>query len=139
MDPDEDRDLVARLTDLAFLVQAAHERCAREHDVSSSVARLLGQLRERRPTMSELATLVGLDKSSTSGLVDRAQRRGLVRRLPSQLDRRSVRVRLTAEGLALERSLSARLATDVAALLEPLPDDSRETVAEALRTILEPR
>ncbi len=47
--------------------------------------------------MNELAELLGLDKSSTSGLVDRAQRRGLVRRVPSQLDRRSVRVRLTEQ------------------------------------------
>ena len=45
-------------------------------------------LRDRTPAMNELARLLGLDKSSISGLVDRAERRGLVIRIPSAEDKR---------------------------------------------------
>jgi DNA-binding MarR family transcriptional regulator len=89
--------------------------------------------------MNELANLVGLDKSSTSGLVDRAERRGLVRRVPSQRDRRSVRVRLTKQGSELNQTLSERFARGVAEMIEPLPDEDRRTLAESLNAILSPR
>jgi DNA-binding MarR family transcriptional regulator len=132
-------DLVAQLTGFAALVQAAHERSARKHDLSPTLARMLSLLNGRSPTMNELATLLGLDKSSTSGLVDRAQRRGLVRRVPSQLDRRSVRVRLTKQGGELNETLSNSLSKEVAAVLEPLTDADRQTLAGSLRTILSAR
>jgi MarR family transcriptional regulator, lower aerobic nicotinate degradation pathway regulator len=132
-------DLVAQLTDLAALIQAAHERSAREHDLSPTLARMLSLLNGRSPTMNELAMLLGLDKSSTSGLVDRAQRRGLVRRVPSQLDRRSVRVRLTKQGSDLDETLSDSLSKEVAAVLEPLTDGGRQTLAGSLRAILSAR
>ena len=134
-----DADPVAQLARLAFAVQAAHERRAREHDLSPTLARLLEVLRDRTPTMNELAALLGLDKSSTSGLVERAQRRELVRRIPSQLDRRSVRVRLTKQGRELDDAVSTHLAGDLAAMLEPLPETSREALAASLSAILSPR
>ena len=71
-------DDVDALAQISFLVQGTLERRAGEHGLSLIRRRLLGILRDRTPTMNELARLLGLDKSSTSGLVDRAQRRGLV-------------------------------------------------------------
>ena len=120
-----DLDLVDALAQVSFLVQGALERRAGEHGVSLIQTRLLGILRDRTPTMNELAELLGLDKSSTSGLVDRAQQRGLVRRVPSQLDRRSVRVRLTDQGRELVGDVSALFATDIAAMLAPLPAEAQ--------------
>jgi MarR family transcriptional regulator, lower aerobic nicotinate degradation pathway regulator len=111
---------VDALAQVLFLVQGALERRAGEHGVSLIQTRLLGILRDRTPTINELAELLGLDKSSTSGLVNRAQHRGLVRRVPSQLDRRSVRVRLTGQGRELVQDVSALFAADIAAMLEPL-------------------
>src|SRR5579862_7310644 len=68
------------LAQLSFLIHRALERRAAERDMSIIQMRLLGVLRDRRPTINELGRLLGLDKSSVSGLVDRAQRRGLVAR-----------------------------------------------------------
>jgi DNA-binding MarR family transcriptional regulator len=47
----------------------------RSRDLSIPATRLLGVLRDREPTMLELAQLLELDKSSVTGLVDRAERR----------------------------------------------------------------
>src|ERR1700742_973446 len=89
------------LAQLSFLVTGLLEGRAAEQDLSLAATRLLGVLRDREPTMNELARLLDLDKSSVTGLVDRAERRGLVERAPSAADRRAVLVRLTDKGRSL--------------------------------------
>src|SRR3984885_15104492 len=91
-----DLGLVDALAQLTFAVQGALGRIAAGHDLSIVQARLLGILRDRSPTVNELASFLQLDKSSVTGLVDRAQERGLVKRVPSTLDRRSVQGTITA-------------------------------------------
>jgi DNA-binding MarR family transcriptional regulator len=127
---------VDALAQVSFLVQGTLERRAGEHGLSLIQTRLLGILRDRTPTMNELAELLGLDKSSTSGLVDRAQRRGLVRRVPSQLDRRSVRVRLTDEGRRHAHEIEMLFAHDVAAMLEPLAGETRAELTTQLSQVV---
>ena len=124
------------LVHVSYLIEEAFERRAREHRVSPILARLLRILSDRSPTINELGELIGLDKSSTSGLVARAQRRGLVRRVPSQLDRRSVRVRLTADGRELLGRVQTPFVGDVRAMLESLAPEARERLGHALDQLL---
>src|SRR6201999_1588681 len=76
------------LAQLSFLIQNTLARRAAAQGLSLIQTRLLGVLRDREPTMNELAALLELDKSSITGLVDRAERRGLVARVRSDTDRR---------------------------------------------------
>jgi DNA-binding MarR family transcriptional regulator len=124
------------LAQLSFLVLGTLERRAAEHELSLIQTRLLGVLRDRRPTMLELAKLLGLDKSSVSGLVDRAERRGLVARIPSAADRRSVLVSLTDQGRALATSVAAQFEADVAALVELLPAGDRTALSSLVSRLL---
>lgn len=124
------------LAQLSFLVLGTLERRAAEHEVSLIQTRLLGVLRDRRPTMLELAKLLGLDKSSVSGLVDRAERRGLVARVPSAADRRSVLVSLTDQGRALATSVAAQFEADVTALVELLPAGDRAALSSLVSRLL---
>jgi len=124
------------LAQLSFVIQGTLERRAAEHDLSVIQTRLLGILRDRTPTMHELARFLGLDKSSVTGLVDRAERRGLVTRLPSATDRRAVQVSLTAAGRALVSQAAARFETDVTALLSRLPPRDRETLSRLVSRLL---
>jgi DNA-binding MarR family transcriptional regulator len=124
------------LAQLSFLVQGTLERRAAEHDMSIVQTRLLGILRDRHPTMNELAKLLGLDKSSVTGLVDRAERRGLVTRVPSTVDRRAVQVHLTDEARALAAEVQALFEADVLALLAPLPRADRAALTALLTRIL---
>ncbi len=78
-----DLGLVDALAQLSFAVQGALTRVAAAHDASIIQTRLLGILRDRHPTITELAAFLQLDKSSVTGLVDRAEERGLVRRVAS--------------------------------------------------------
>src|SRR5580658_10128184 len=95
------------LVQASFAVMALLSRAAAEHDLSLTQLRVLAILRDRRPTMAELATFLGLERSSVSGLIDRSVRRGLARRETSADDGRAVQVSLTRDGQRL-----ARLVTD---------------------------
>jgi MarR family transcriptional regulator, lower aerobic nicotinate degradation pathway regulator len=117
--------IVDGLAQLAFVIHGTLERRAAEHDLSMAQARLLGVLRDRQPTMHQLAKLLSLDKSSVTGLVDRAERRGLVTRLPSADDGRAVLVALTDGGRAIVSEAAADFSADVLALLDLVPRADR--------------
>ena len=124
------------LAQLSFLIQGILERRAREHDLSVIQIRLLGVLRDRMPTMNELARLLGLDKSSVTGLVDRAERRGLVVRVPSTADRRAVLVSLTDHGRSLASAGAARFDADISRLLQRLPPSDRGALSRLISRLL---
>lgn len=124
------------LAQLSFVIQEILERLAAEHDISIIQARLLGVLRDREPTMNELARLLGLEKSSVTGLVDRAERRGLVARVPSSTDGRAVLVTLTAEGRSLVSSVAGDFADEVSTMLCHLPARDREVLSRLVSRLL---
>jgi MarR family transcriptional regulator, lower aerobic nicotinate degradation pathway regulator len=121
---------------LSFAVQGLLERRAAEHGLSIIQIRLLGVLRDRKPTMNELARLLGLDKSSVTGLVDRAERRGLVERVPSTADRRAVLVSLTDEGRPLVAAAADQFSADVSVMLDRLPPQDREALTTLVSRLL---
>jgi MarR family transcriptional regulator, lower aerobic nicotinate degradation pathway regulator len=124
------------LAQLSFVILGMLEVRAAEHDLSLAQTRLLGVLRDRKPTMNELARLLGLDKSSITGLVDRAERRGLVMRVPSATDRRAVLVSLTDDGRLLVSQASVRFEADVSAMLNRLPPRDRATLSRLVSRLL---
>jgi len=131
-----DLGLVDALAQLTFAVQAALGRIAAAHDLSIAAVRLLGILRDRRPAINELARLLQLDKSSVTGLVDRAEERGLVRRTPSTLDRRSVQVTITAAGQELIHQGTAAFEAEIAALVADLSPGQRARLSTTASRIV---
>ncbi|HEY0227608.1 MAG TPA: MarR family transcriptional regulator [Mycobacterium sp.] len=111
-------DLRDSLVQASFTVIAVLSRVAAEHDLSLTQLRVLGILRDREPAMAELATYLGLERSTVSGLIDRAVQRGLVRKTSDAADGRSVRVSLTAEA----RRMETRVIGQIGDLLAPLTD-----------------
>ena len=95
MSTDDDRQLRDALVQMSFAVMGRLTQLAAEEGMSLTQLRVLGVLRDRRPRMADLATGLGLDRSSVTGLVDRAQQRGLVERVAEEGDARVVRVALT--------------------------------------------
>lgn len=128
--PDESPSTTDALVQLSFLVQGVLARLAAEHDLSVIQVRLLGILRDRRPGMLELARYLGLDKSSMTGLVTRAEKRGLVRRMPSPHDGRGVLVELTEDGRRLTEHSGAELERRMAELTAVLSPREHAAVRE---------
>ena len=125
---DQDLELADRLLHLTFVLQARLARVAAEHDLSVTQVRLLGILRDREPGMLQLARYLDLEKSSLSGLIDRAQARGLVERVASEEDRRAIHVRITARGLELTRLVAGMLAGEVAQLTTVLGGEDKQAL-----------
>ena len=121
----EDLDPVDAVVQLSFAVQALLGEIAAEHELSITQLRLLAILRDREPAMLDLARHLNLEKSSVTGLIDRAQRRGLVERVPAPHDGRAVHVRLTAEGRRLTEHNAAHAYERLSRLLDALPARDR--------------
>ena len=134
--PPPDLGLVDGLAQLSFLVHNALVEIAGQHDLSIIQTRLLGVLRDREPTMNELGRLLGLDKSSISGLIDRAQRRDLVTRTVSTIDRRAFQVSITDAGRRLAAEVAARFTERIEAAVAPLPDTDRQLLARLATRIV---
>ncbi len=100
----------------SFTVMGRLSEAAAAHDLSLTQLRVLAILRDRHPKMAELAVFLGLDRSSVSGLIDRAVGRGLVRRDGTADDGRAVRVSLTPQG----RELARQMIDEIAGVIVPL-------------------
>ncbi len=124
------------LVEISFAIQHLLGQVADSHELSLTQLRLLGILRDREPAMLELAGYLNLEKSSVSGLVDRAEHRGLVRRKPGPVDGRVVHVSITREGRAIAERIERDLAHPLADLLRPLPPRQRAQLAALLRRLL---
>jgi MarR family transcriptional regulator, lower aerobic nicotinate degradation pathway regulator len=121
MESDLEREAVSaqateRLVRASFIVIALVSQVAAVHDLSLTQLRVLGILRDREPTMAQLADRLGLERSSMSGMIDRSVSRGLVQRSTSADDKRSVQVHLTTQG----RRLARQLMDEVHAAISPL-------------------
>jgi DNA-binding MarR family transcriptional regulator len=80
-------------------------------------------VREGSLTPSQLAEWMAAPATTVSSYLKRFEARGHVRREPNADDRRSSRVRLTAEGRRAHRSAAARFRPALAAVVTALGDD----------------
>ncbi len=130
-------EVMDSLVQVSFTVMAFLNQAASAHDLSLTQLRTLAILRDRQPKMAELAAYLGLDRSSVSGLIDRAVGRGLVRRLASSDDGRAVRVSLTADGRRLARVLTAEFGALIAPLTEHLSPTEQKRLSSLLMRLVE--
>ena len=137
-EPDDAADLalVDALASSAFVVMGVLTRIAAENDMSLTQLRALGILRDRRPRMAQLAEFLGLDRSTMSGLIERAEGRGLVQRVPNAEDRRAVDVVMTAAGLELADVLAADVRRALAPITERIDPSRRAVLVEELTRML---
>lgn len=129
-------DVLDNLVQVSFTVMALLSEVAAAHDLSLTQLRVLAILRDREPQMAQLAKHLGLERSSVSGLVERAVRRGLVRRVTSQHDGRAVHVGLTDDGRRLAEALTAQVTDLVAPMTHRLSATDRARLADLLRQVL---
>jgi DNA-binding MarR family transcriptional regulator len=128
----DQRHLIDALVRASFVTMAVLSKVGAEHDISLTQLRVLAILRDRRVKMSELADYLGLDKSTISGLVDRAEKRGLLRRTPNPVDGRAVDVFLSKQGM----ELADRGATEIAESLSPMTGTLSRADTHRLTTLL---
>jgi MarR family transcriptional regulator, lower aerobic nicotinate degradation pathway regulator len=134
----EDLTLVDSLVQSSFLIQGVMRRVAARQDLSVIQMRLLGILRDREPGILFLSRILELDKSSVTGLVDRAEKRGLVERVPDPDDGRAVRIRITRGGRAIVTAGAAEAEAEIKTVAAGLTDPQRRQLAGLLSRIATP-
>lgn len=139
-DRDRDDDHLEELRDalvqISFALMAVLTEVAAEHDLSLTQLRVLGILRDRKPIMADLATFTGLERSTVSGLIDRAAQRGLVAKTADPHDGRSVRVTLTEPGRSLVPEITAAIGSRIGPLTGQLSTGEQKRLTALLTKAL---
>ena len=128
-----------QLIQLSRLVQDIHARTSQRHGLPPAQAKLLCVLAVGPRRMAELAQCFGVERAALTGLVDRAERRGFVRRSPVTGDRRALRVTLTSSGRRAASAFHADASAELSQLLSPLAPSHRENFRTALAKIIATR
>lgn len=136
--PDADGQwrIVPALVRSTFLVNAVYTESAREYGITMQQGQLLCVLMSQPYGMGELGSVLGLAKSSLSGLVDRSARNGLVVRRQDERDTRAVRVSLTSRGRKLAREFYDETCRRIDRLPEALSAAERDQLADLLGRIV---
>ncbi|WP_020393355.1 MarR family winged helix-turn-helix transcriptional regulator [Kribbella catacumbae] len=124
------------LVRLTFLVQNLYAEVGRACDLTVAQAQMLCSLSDRSIGMAELSGLLCLERSSLTGLVDRAQQRGLVVREDDPQDRRAVKVALTPAGSAALHRFHDELTERLDHLLQELPATERDRFTQTLGRVV---
>lgn len=102
-------------------------------DVMAALWRARGPI-----SMTELSRLLLVSNGNATAVVDRLQADGLVRRIPSDTDRRTVRVALTAAGQARFETLAADHEAEVNRALAALGMKEIDMLELSLKRLAEP-
>ena len=135
-------DLVDALAQVAFATTGVLSAAASDNDLSLTQFRAIAILRDRRLRMSELAQVLGLEKSTLSGLVVRAEKRGLLQRVPDEDDGRAARVTIAPAGEKLAVEVRAAVGKALAPLIGGLEAGEQGKLVELLEKMIghaEPR
>lgn len=138
MDIDVDEQLVAAVMAVsrALVAVTARTIIAGPYEVTLAQYRALVVLTEHQPrTMAEIAGALGLSPSSCTRLVERIERKGLVRRSPSPESRRQVDLHLEPEGEQLVASVMAERREAIEVLLAGLPESRVASVRRAFTDV----
>jgi DNA-binding MarR family transcriptional regulator len=130
---------------LGYLLKHAHLALEQRTDAALAdvglTARDLGVLRviaggEAR-SQQEVATVLGVDRTSMVALLDALERRGVVARKPSERDRRRNIVELTPDGRRLFQRAEQRSTEAEQAFTAALGDAGGAELRRALRAVLD--
>ncbi|MBP6737258.1 MAG: MarR family transcriptional regulator [Rhodobacteraceae bacterium] len=114
--------------ELREFLRVKHETTLPRFDVLAALWR-----RRDGVTMSELSRMLLVSNGNATAVVDRLEKDGLVRRTPSEADRRTVFVALTAEGLAQFEGLAAEHEAEVDRLFAGLSETDLDTLTDILK------
>jgi DNA-binding MarR family transcriptional regulator len=113
------------LVRLSFLVQSVYAEICSKHDLSPAQAQLLCVIKDQPRGMTELSRMLRLERPGLSGLVDRVERRGLLRRDRPEHDRRAVTLSLTPRGKETVEAFYAEVSDRLVTVVAHLPASDR--------------
>jgi MarR family 2-MHQ and catechol resistance regulon transcriptional repressor len=130
------RDLNAALTDLVRMYQFRDRNCICCHDISVTQCYALEALVRSGPVaLGLLASVLMLDKSTTSRVVEALDRKGYIKRTTHPDDARAVRLTVTARGRKLHETIQRELLAEERRIIEDLPPEVRRATVGVVREL----
>lgn len=84
-----------------------------------------------------LSTAVGVDRVSGADVIRRLERRALLERNPSEVDKRAKLIKITKDGKAYVNRVRPKMAKAQEKLVAPLTDEEREEFLRLIRKLVE--
>lgn len=118
-------------------VQAFDDAVGRRLGLNPTDLRCLDWLADGPKTAKQLSSATGLRPAATTALVDRLVRKGYVRRVPSDTDRRQVLVEMTDEGMTRTWASYGPMVEEGQQLMARLSSEELTSMRDVLDTIRE--
>jgi DNA-binding MarR family transcriptional regulator len=135
-DVDRLRRLLFSLGRLYSLRDPLAGLCERMELTAPQIHALLWLGQDGALTMGELARRLGITEKTVTGVVDRLEREGHVRRERGPEDRRVIHCRLTAAGSRLHRKLEHTVVQGLGRMLEHLDATERRALFRILEKLI---
>jgi DNA-binding MarR family transcriptional regulator len=126
-----------QISNLNRLVRRLSQEAAEASGLTLNQAVLLVRLQRQSCTMSELKHELDVTTGAVTGLVDRLERLGLVRRVPCQEDRRVVNLELAPAGAEASERFMTIWERKVDEWLARVPEAERAQVEPVLKALLD--
>jgi DNA-binding MarR family transcriptional regulator len=133
---DGELTLADALVQFAHLIDHLYADVSRDHGCTPQQIQLLCELMRGPVGMTELTGLLHVERSSLTGLVDRVERRGLVKRVQNPSDRRAFRIALTPTGTRLAMACYHDVTAKVTALTNDVAPPNAKRLAAIVSGIL---
>lgn len=105
-------------------------------DLTMPQLKVLLLLRARKEdTVSSLAELLNTSLSNMTGILDRLESQGYVERIPSPVDRRSVRIKLTGQAEHIFDKMNQSGRAKLTAALRKMSDSEQKAVERGLQIL----
>lgn len=129
-------DITGGLIRSAALIQDVHAAVSAEHGLTPQQAQLMCVVGDEPSSMVQLGAVLRIGKSSMTGLVNRAERAGLVQRAPAPNDGRSFLIEPTANGRRANEQFRRAVAERLDQVIATLTAEERENLAAVLSKVV---
>ncbi len=132
-------EILIKIRKIVRSINLESKKIEREHGVSIPQVLSLHYLRDAEDFQAgqgEVREFLNLNASTTSGIINRLEAKGLVARLPKLGDKRAVTIALTTKGDKLMESMPPLLHEKLADRLEKLDDQSLHKIEESLDLLI---
>lgn len=136
----DSKEILISIRKIVRSINLESKRIQKDFGISIPQLLCLGHLKDRdkrQATHSELMKLLSLNSSTVTGIVNRLEGRGLVKRIQSKEDKRVTWIIITTKGQRLAENAPAVLHDELARKLQHLPVDTQNKIRESLEVIVQ--
>lgn len=136
----DNTDILIKIRKIVRSINLESKRILKDYGVSIPQILCLNFLNGSpnfQSTQGEIRDFLNLNASTTSGIVQRLEKKGLIARLPKSGDKRVVNIVLTSQGAELYNKIPPILHEKLSHKLTELSSDKLTAIKDSLETLIE--